>query len=125
MNDKLSLLLVEDDRSIAMALKIRLQAHGYKVAMAENIEQAFGHAEKACPQLAVVDINLPDGNGISLVAALQTLWPGKSVPTLIMTASKRAGLCEMAMANGAVGFMEKPFRSDQLINKLQSISSSV
>ena len=67
MNDATTILLVEDDRHIALALQIRLKAAGYSVVLAANIAQAMAHVEKQVPDVAILDVNLPDGNGIDLM----------------------------------------------------------
>lgn len=111
--------MVEDDKYIALALKIRLQAEGYEVKVAYGFEEAQRMVEASVPDIALLDFNLPDGNGIDLISCFMKDPRTASIAAMIMTASKKSGLREHAMAQGAVGYFEKPFKSTDLIDTLK------
>lgn len=115
MNDSTTILLVEDDRHIALALQIRLRAAGYKVVLGANVAEAKAHVETTVPDFAVLDINLPDGNGIDLMQYFAAMASTASITAIIMTASRKPGLREQAFAMGASAFLDKPFSSTALL----------
>jgi DNA-binding NtrC family response regulator len=118
MRSKKSILLVEDDQSIGLALQIRLKAVGYNVVPAVGFEQAIELYLANELDIAVVDVNLPDGNGIDLLVRFKELGPRAPIPTIIMTASNAKGIADKAISQGAVRFLSKPFRSVELIQAL-------
>lgn len=120
MNDTTTILLVEDDRHIALALQIRLSAAGYYVALAANVAEALTIIDTSVPDVAVLDFNLPDGNGIELMQTFASLENTRCISTIIMTASRKPGLREHALALGACAFLEKPFSSGALLEAVAS-----
>lgn len=124
MNDVTTVLLVEDDRHIALALRIRLSAAGYSVVLGANVAQAIAHVEKQVPDVAILDINLPDGNGIDLMQYFAAMASTASITTIIMTASRKPGLREHALAMGASAFLDKPFSSTALLEAVATRGSS-
>lgn len=120
MRSKNTILLVEDDQSISLALQIRLKAVGYHVILAAGFEQAIDLFMANNVDLAIIDVNLPDGNGIDLLVRLKELKPREAIPTIIMTASNAQGIGEKAISKGAVHFLSKPFRSAELIQVMNT-----
>ena len=120
MNNTTTILLVEDDRHIALALQIRLSAAGYTVNLAANVAEALAIVDDSVPDVAVLDINLPDGNGIELMQTFATLEHAKCISIIIMTASRTPGLREHALALGACAFLDKPFSSGALLEAVAS-----
>lgn len=103
-----------------MAMQIRLVASGYCVEMASGMQQAIEIVSQTSLFAAIVDVNLPDGNGIDLMDRVHQIRSA-ALPVIIMTASKKPGLRESALKQGAVQFYEKPFHSNELIKTLQSL----
>ncbi len=120
MTNSTTILLVEDDRHIALAFQIRLRAGGFKVRLAATVAEAIEAAECAMPDVALLDINLPDGDGIELMQHLLSLEEGSNIRCIIMTASRKPGLREYALAMGARAFLEKPFSSGALIEIIEN-----
>lgn len=115
-----NVLLVEDDKYIALALKIRLQAAGFNVRIANTVSKAMEEAASEAPDIALLDYNLPDGNGIELMRTLLQSEATAEVRAIIMTASKQGGLKEEAMMQGAFDYFEKPFESSQLVESVHT-----
>ncbi len=112
------ILIVEDDPKIAQALSIRLKSAGYETAVAQDALAGVGAAVKLEPDLVLLDISMPAGNGFTVAEKVQTLI-ARPTPFIFLTASKQAGLREKAKALGAAGFFEKPFDSEQLLTSIQ------
>jgi DNA-binding response OmpR family regulator len=115
------ILLVEDDRHIALALKIRLQAEGYDVGVVHGSEDAWSCASERPPDVALIDYNLPDGTGFDLIQRFSENTDTCLVRSIVMTASKQSGLRDKALAVGAIEYFEKPFKSTDLIAFIRSL----
>lgn len=110
------ILIIEDDRNICKVLATRLYSWGYTVGMVHDATFAPTKAREFEPDLILMDIGLPGGDGISLKAILGGISELSRVPIVYITASKIPGLKDKAMSLGAVGFLEKPFHSQQLMD---------
>ena len=113
------ILIVEDDRKIAMALTLRLRAGGQDVLLAYDAVTGLDSAIKNQPDLVLLDIGLPAGSGLLVAEMIQTLAP-KLTPIIFLTASRQPGLRDKAMALGAAGFLEKPFEAGELMAAIQN-----
>jgi len=114
-----TVLLVEDDKKITLAIGIRLKAMGYEVASAADAVGAVAQARKSKPDVVLIDINLPGGDGFMVAERLQNLLQTSSTPLIFITASKQAGLKDRAKELGAVAFLEKPFDATQLADAIE------
>ena len=80
------ILIIEDDQKIAMVLEIRFHANGYETMTARNSNLEATLARSATPDLIILDISLPDGNGLNLAnvghqhARRQWLYCGRTNP---------------------------------------------
>jgi DNA-binding response OmpR family regulator len=108
------ILIVEDDESVAKALAIRLQASGYETTIAPDAMHGVSSALKTQPDLTLLDISLPAGNGFMVADRIQELLP-KEMPFIFLTASKQPGLRKKADLLGAAGFFEKPYEAEDLL----------
>ena len=113
-----TILLVEDDAKITLALGIRLRHSGYEVVTAPDAIQAMAQALKHAPDVVVLDINLPGGDGFLVAERLRAQSVTATTPLIFITASKLPGLVERAKQLGAVAFIEKPFSAAQLTEAL-------
>jgi CheY-like chemotaxis protein len=109
-----TILVVEDDRKIASALAIRLEAAGYEALTAVNGLEGIGLVLDQKPDLIIMDIWMPVGIGFSVAQRLRSLGLG-SIPVIFITASKIKGLRQAAIGLGAAGFFEKPYEPEQLL----------
>ena len=109
------ILLVEDDAAIREALTIRLEAAGYHVICAEDGLQGVATAVRERPQLLILDVSMPAGDGFSIVERLQTHTDLPPTPIIYLTASKRPEYPRRALELGAFAFFTKPFDSTELL----------
>lgn len=112
------ILIVEDDRNIALALATRLRAAGQDVLFAYDACHGLDAAVKNQPDLVLLDMCLPAGSGLALAERMRTVVP-KLMPVIFMTASRQPALREQALALGAAGFLEKPFETDELMTMIR------
>lgn len=109
-----SVLLVEDDSRLSLALSIRLKSMDYKVATAGDAISAVSAARSSKPDIVLIDINLPGGDGFVVAERLRSVLDTATTPYIFITASKKHGLRERAMELGASAFLEKPFDAQHL-----------
>ena len=112
------ILIVEDDPNIAKALSIRLKNAGYEVNVAPDALTAVETAVKRVPDLVLLDISLPAGDGFTVAERIQSLIP-TATPLIFLTASKKPGLREKAKELGAAAFFQKPYEADDLLGAIQ------
>ena len=111
-------LIVEDDCKIAKALALRLNAAGYQTTLAQDGLSGVQCAAASLPDLVLLDISLPAGDGFSVAQRIQTHVP-VPIPIIFLTASHRPEFRERARALGAVGFFEKPFEAAALMRAVR------
>jgi CheY-like chemotaxis protein len=109
------ILVIEDDADIRTLLKQRLESEGYVVAFAWDAVTALTAARKAEPDLIILDLGLPGGDGWVVMERLQTLAPFAMIPIVVVSAQPAAPHAERALAAGARAFIEKPFDAADLL----------
>lgn len=112
------ILLVEDDLALCQSLQKALEVERYEVVVAENYNQA---KEEFCDgrfQLVILDIQLPDGNGISLCQEIRFI---SDVPILFLTANDNEDVLVEGLNNGGDDYMTKPFRIKELYARMTAL----
>ena len=112
-------LLVEDNYSLALALSIRLKSTGYKLIKAESVSGGLSEAVRRKPDVMLIDINLPDGDGFVLAQQIQSNPNCANSPFIFITASKSNSHREKAKELGAIAYLEKPFTAGKLIAAIE------
>lgn len=115
----MKILLVEDDKKISMAMGIRIKSFGFSFSSVPDAITAVSEAVRYEPDLVILDINLPGGDGFTVAERLRNRPGAHDVPMVFITASKQDGLRDRARAMGAIGYLEKPFDSMQLLQVIQ------
>lgn len=115
-----NLLLVEDDKDIARALKLRFAAHGFEVSVAYDAITAMTVARQCKPDLVVMDISMPGGDGFVVAERLESAFG--HIPTIFITANSHPSLHEKALAQGASGFFQKPLDTKRLLEAAAAIT---
>ncbi|MEA2554114.1 MAG: hypothetical protein QOJ65_2290 [Fimbriimonadaceae bacterium] len=108
------ILVVEDNVDVAKSIALRLKALGYEVQIAGDGIEATKVAIHTVPDLILLDIGLPCGDGHEVAARLQMDCRTMTIPVIYLTARTSDDDQMRAAANGAFGYITKPFRSDQL-----------
>jgi DNA-binding NtrC family response regulator len=106
-------LVVDDEPTIADGLRMVLQAEGYQVRVAGTVAAALAEEAEHDFELAVVDMVLPDGDGLKLLAELKTRDPALEV--IVVTAHSSIPKAIEAIKGGAFYFVGKPFDPDELL----------
>lgn len=117
----LRLLLVEDDVDIAAGIGDYLHSHGVVVDFAYSAAQARSRLQEQRFDLAVLDVNLPDQNGVALCESLKREG-GLRSPVLFLTARGALGDKLAAFAAGAVDYVVKPFAPAELLARVRALT---
>lgn len=104
-------LVVDDDRQLLRALRINLAAHGYDVDVATTGAHALRQAGKQPPDVVIVDLGLPDMDGVNVVTGLRG-W--SEVPILVLSARGSEDAKIAALDAGADDYITKPFGMREL-----------
>src|ERR1700681_220196 len=113
-----TILIVEDDQKIALALQVRLEANRYAVSVAPDAILGASLGRTVKPDLIILDISMPGGNGFELAETFDNMPETKGTPIIIITASKSPELLQKAIDMGAVGLFEKPFDTENLLYRI-------
>ncbi len=114
-------LIVEDDRAIAEMLRGILEEEGHIVLVAYSIAQAKLIAGNEQVILVVLDVTLPDGNGLEFCPILKEMT---GAPIILLSAMTTSGIVEQAAEKGASGYIQKPFDLDELLLLVRSVLGS-
>src|SRR4030042_3467341 len=101
MEQKKKILIVDDERDIIKALTIRLRGAGYEVVTAFDGAQGIFTAHKENPDLIILDIRMPAGNGFSVAEKLKESVNTLAIPVIFLTGSPGKNSREKAMVLGA------------------------
>ena len=107
------LLLVEDETGIRLALQDRFQADGYEVETAVNGRTAFERASKGDLDIVILDLILPERNGLDVCRDLRRM--GIDTPVLMLTAKTELEDKLKGFSNGADDYLTKPFDIPELL----------
>ncbi len=121
MSSRPLILLADDDRDLLNALRIRLLEHDFEVATASDSYGALAIAVEKHPDLMVLDINMPAGDGFSVQERLRQLEPLSNVPVIYVTGDKSERLDDVAEQFGAAELFHKPFDTDVLAQRIREI----
>jgi two-component system KDP operon response regulator KdpE len=111
------ILVVDDESQILRALKVVLREAGFEVVPAETAKEALDRASVRPPQAAIVDLVLPDGDGIEVTRRLRE-W--SEMPILVLSAVGEEEQKVRALEAGADDYITKPFGARELVARLQA-----
>ncbi len=113
-----TILVVDDDAAVRRVFAEALESAGYVVLSAASAVEARRLADAEEPALAVVDLVLADGDGISLLGELRATWP--AMPGIVITSYVEPRSIVEAMRRGAVDYLPKPVDPDELLSSVRT-----
>jgi PAS domain S-box-containing protein len=125
-SDKRSVLIVEDDDGTRKLLATGLRNHGFEPVEAANGEAGLDIASQQCPDLILLDLNLPGAHGLEVLQQLKRSPITAPIPVIVVTgdAELRLGARARVLALGAADFVTKPFEMNALIEEVQTLIPS-
>jgi len=118
-----TVLLIDDDNVFLLSIGVRMKAMGYTICTAKDAASAVSVVRKTSPDVIVLDVSLPGGDGFLVAGRLQSLISSAATPIIFITASENPGLRERAMKLGAAAFMTKPFDATTLADAVETALS--
>src|ERR1051325_7651341 len=112
-------LLVEDDASVGMGLEALLQSEGYETTWVRAGAEACDAARRMQPEVAIIDVNLPDGSGVDLVPLLRE--EHKDLPVVLSTGHVEPNLSAEKVR---VLSLMKPYELDDLLVAIESVTAA-
>ena len=113
------ILIVDDDQDLTRGLKIRLQANGYETVFAGDGCSAVKIAKEEKPDLVLLDLGLPAGDGFIVMERLKSLSSLSTIPIIVLSARDPKGNMERAFQAGANAFFQKPADNEELLETIQ------
>jgi len=117
--DKARILIVDDDQDMRRGLNIRLRANGYETAFAQDAITAVSEARKGNPDLIILDIGLPGGDGFVVMKRLQDIASLACTPVIVLSARDPMANEQRALDAGAAAFFQKPADNEELLTAIR------
>jgi two-component system KDP operon response regulator KdpE len=114
-----TVLVVDDEPAILRALRVNLAARSYDVHLAQTGKQALDLAARKHPDVVVLDLGLPDLDGVEVVRGLRG-WT--AVPIIILSGRSESRAKVQALDAGADDYVTKPFNVDELLARLRAVT---
>jgi DNA-binding response OmpR family regulator len=112
---KTRILVVDDNPTIRKGLGVRLRANDYEVLFAEDAISATAALVVEKPDLVILDLGLPGGDGFVVMERLQRNDRLSSIPVIVLTGRELAGNRDRALQSGATAFFQKPVEDSTLL----------
>ena len=119
--DKPRILLVDDDPDLRRGLNLRLRANHYDTAYAVDGFSAIAMAQKERPDLIILDIGLPAGDGFTVMDRLQKSSDLSHIPVIVLTARDPQYARQRMLQAGATAFFQKPADHVELLNAIRCV----
>jgi len=110
------ILIADDDQSILDVLAYNLEAEGFDVITARDGEEAWQLARDACPDLVVLDVMMPERDGLDVLTSLKAHPRTKDIPVVLLTAKTTDAEVWQGWRAGADYYITKPFVLDELLH---------
>ncbi|HEX7893703.1 MAG TPA: response regulator [Terriglobales bacterium] len=114
------ILIVDDDPDLRQALRLRLRANEFDTVQACDGYSAIAAAYKERPDLIILDLGLPAGDGFVVLDRLQKDDKLSTIPVIVLTARDPMGNERRALESGAVAFFQKPADNLELLQLIRA-----
>ncbi|HEX5338326.1 MAG TPA: response regulator, partial [Gallionella sp.] len=112
------ILLVEDEAQIRRLLRAALEEEGLSVLESGTLTHGMTQVHEEKPQLVILDLGLPDGDGIGFIRELRT---HSETPVLVLSARSAEGEKIRALDAGADDYLTKPFSTGELLARVRAL----
>jgi DNA-binding response OmpR family regulator len=116
-----TILIVDDDSDVRLSLQVRLKSHHYNVVFAVDGMSTIAVARTQTPDLIILDLGLPAGDGFAVLGRLKAIDSLASIPVIVVSGRDRAANRERAIKAGARIFLQKPVDNAHLLSIIREI----
>jgi CheY-like chemotaxis protein len=116
-----TILIVDDFDDTRLLLRTWLQKKGYHVVEAENGVQAVAEAESQQPDLIIMDVEMPELDGLAATRKIRTLAGSQEVPIVVVSAYGADQFKDDALAAGCNAYVSTPFEPDELEKLIETL----
>lgn len=114
------ILIVDDDPDLRQALRLRLRANQYETVNAADGYSAIAQAYKEHPDLIILDLGLPAGDGFTVLNRLQQDDKLSTIPVIVLTARDPQTNEQRVLQSGAAAFFQKPADNGELLEVIRA-----
>lgn len=118
-----NILVIDDDEFLLNAIKKRLELDGYRVTVSNNVHDAYFKLNLIKPDLILLDIIMPDINGIEFMSLINSQFLLSSTPIVLMSYLPKKELYSMGYNMGNAQYLAKPFNITRLSSKLNQLTA--
>ena len=112
---KKKVLIVEDDADVRLGYQVLLKANGYDTVFAADSVSAVGEARTIEPDLVILDLGLPGGDGFIVLERFRANTHLAGIPVVVVSARDLHGNKERALKAGARAYLQKPWNDNELL----------
>ncbi len=116
-----TVLVIEDNSDNMELITFILEKNGYNVFAAETGQQGFDMALKIRPDFIILDIQLPDMDGLEVLQKIRNSEIDSGIPMIAMTSYAMVGDREKMMVAGCNGYIEKPIDPEKVVSQIRHI----
>jgi signal transduction histidine kinase len=121
MEDKITILVVDDEPTIRLGLAVTLRRNGYNVVLAENGDDGYIKARNTIPDLIISDVMMPAMNGFEMKKLINADPLLENVPFIFLTARTEDEDRVAGIRDGADDYITKPFITEELIARIEAV----
>jgi two-component system KDP operon response regulator KdpE len=114
-----NILIIDDDPDLLLSLTAKLKAHGYTVIAAMDAISAITVARKEAPDLVILDLGLPAGDGFKVLERMRDLADLAATPVIVLSARDPANNKKRSLDAGAMAFFQKPPDNRELLTAIR------
>ena len=120
----MKILVADDDDELRDLTTMVLESAGYEVSPHENGKKAWEYLQKSGADMAVLDINMPEMDGLELLDLIRNDDRFKEMPVMMLTARRTQAEQAHGIQRGADDYMTKPFENDALIARVKQLEQA-
>ena len=116
-----TILIVDDDPDVRLGLHIRLKANHYNIIFAADGMASIAQSRRHLPDLIILDLGLPAGDGFSVLERLRANDSLSLIPVIVVSARDVTANMDRALRAGAKAFLQKPVDNAQLLSVIRKV----
>jgi DNA-binding response OmpR family regulator len=114
------ILVLDDDKALASLIKTYLEKNDKEVMVINDPKNVFNRIDSFGPDIIVIDLMMPNIDGLSVLKRIKNDEKYKDIPVLVMSAKNYKSTILSCLTAGAFDFLPKPFQLDTLLHKVNS-----